>query len=57
MPLAAFPAGANPPCTPTSDGVCDLRGFEIRALSFVFDEEQDTGGPDFFGLAILDTST
>jgi hypothetical protein len=52
--LFAFPATANPPCTPLASGLCNISGFEIRSLAIVFDEGQDTGGPDNFGLAVLD---
>jgi hypothetical protein len=52
-PLLAFPAGANPPCTVTAAGVCNIRNFEVRSLAIVFDEGYDTA-PDNFGLAILD---
>lgn len=32
----------------------DLRGMTVKSIAIVFDEGQDTGGPDNFGLAVLD---
>src|SRR3954463_3813427 len=52
VPLLAFPAGSNSPCTVTA-GVCDISNFELRSLAIVFDEGYDTA-PDNFGMAVLD---
>jgi hypothetical protein len=52
-PLPAFAATESVICSPLG-AVCNIAGLEIRSLAIVFDEGQDTGGPDFFGLAVLD---
>ena len=46
-PLMAFPRG--------SQTTVDIKGIEVKRIDIVFDEGQDTsGGPDIFGVAILD---
>jgi hypothetical protein len=42
---AAELAGAFPPITPLDT---------VSSITIIFDEGQDTGGPDNFGLAVLD---
>ena len=32
----------------------NIQGIKVSSIQIVFDEGQDTGGPDFFGLAVLD---
>jgi hypothetical protein len=48
--------GADPLLAFGPAGLEDITGREIRSISIVFDEGQDTG-PDEFGLAVLTTST
>jgi hypothetical protein len=56
-PLLAYPASGTceSPAVPADGGQCDLSGVAVDEIAIVFDEGQDAlGGPDQFGLAVLD---
>jgi hypothetical protein len=39
---------------PLAGQAINISGINVSSIQIVFDEGQDTGGPDFFGLAVLD---
>ena len=39
---------------PAAGTVVNIAGIKVTGIQIVFDEGQDTGGPDFFGLAVID---
>jgi hypothetical protein len=55
--LSAAPQLSTNPCTPsiTHPSYCNIKGETVDSIEIVFDEGQDpSGGPDSFGLAVLD---
>jgi hypothetical protein len=53
FPLLAFPQ--KPTDCPMMIQPCSITGITVQSISIVFDEGQDpSGGPDEFGLAVLD---
>lgn len=48
-PILAYAANG-----PHANQLVNIQGTKVSSIQIVFDEGQDTGGPDFFGLAVLD---
>ncbi len=46
--------GGNIPAFAADGTLVNISGKTVKSIQIVFDEGQDTGGPDFFGLAVLD---